>query len=115
MDKNIKKMLDEEIREEIIDLSNLQPGSEEKSAAIDDLVKLHKLRIEEAKVELEKGPITEQSKERYLRLGLEAAGIILPMIFYATWMKRGFRFEETGTYTSSTFRNLFNRFKPTNK
>lgn len=117
MDESIKKMLDEEIMEEITDLSNLQSGSEEKSTAIDDLVKLHKLRIEEAKVELEgeklkKDPITEQSKDRYLRFGLEAAGIILPLIFYAAWMKKGFKFEETGTYTSTTFRGLFNRFRP---
>lgn len=120
MDENIKQMLDEEIMEEITDLSILQSGSEEKSTAIDELVKLHKLRIEEAKVELEgeklkKDPTTEQSKDRYLKFGLEAAGIVLPLIFYAVWMNKGFKFEETGTYTSTTFRGLFNRFKPTNK
>ena len=36
-------------------------------------------------------------------------------MFYAAWMKRGFKFEENGTYTSTTFRGLFNRFKPTKK
>lgn len=28
---------------------------------------------------------------------------------------KGFKFEETGTYTSTTFRGLFNRFRPTKK
>lgn len=130
MDEEIKDLLGEEIKTEIRDLSTLEPGSKEKSTAIDDLAKLYRLRIEETKNEwdfnekydtresdniLKKDQLGEQIKDRYFRLGLEAAGIILPMIFYAAWMKRGFRFEETGTYTSTTFRGLFNRFKPTKK
>jgi hypothetical protein len=51
--------------------------------------------------------------DRYLKLGIEIIGIGLPLIFYASWMRRGFKFEETGTYTSTTFKGLFNRFKPT--
>lgn len=57
--------------------------------------------------------LCEQKKDRYFKAGLEAAGIILPLMFYATWMKRGLKFEETGTFTSTTFRGLFNRFRPT--
>lgn len=130
MGEEIKDLLGEEIKTEIRDLSTLEPGSKEKSTAIDDLAKLYRLRIEETKNEwdfnekydtresdniLKKDQLEEQVKDRYFRFGVEAAGIILPMIFYATWMKRGFRFEETGTYTSTTFRGLFNRFKPTKK
>ena len=59
--------------------------------------------------------MSEQVKDRYFRLGIAAAEIILPLVFYAAWMKRGFKFEEKGTYTSTTFRGLFNRFKPTKK
>ena len=40
---------------------------------------------------------------------------IPPLMFYGIWMKKGFKFEETGTYTSTTFRGLFNRFRPTRK
>jgi len=130
MDEEIRKLLGEEIKTEIRDLSTLEPGSKEKSTAIEDLAKLYKLRIEETKnewdfnekyesrdsdIQFKKDQLEEQVKDRYFRLGVEAAGIILPLIFYATWMKRGFRFEETGTYTSTTFRGLFNRFKPTKK
>ena len=130
MDEEIRKLLEEEIKTEIRDLSTLEPGSKEKSTAIEDLAKLYKLRIEETKNEwdfsekydaregdkqLKKDQLEEQIKDRYFRLGVEAAGIILPLIFYAIWMKRGFKFEETGTYTSTTFRGLFNRFKPTKK
>lgn len=130
MDEGIRKMLEEEIRTEIQRLSTLESGSKEKSTAIDDLVKLYKLNIEDVKGEwefgekyearesekqLKKDQLDEQVKDRYFRLGLEAAGIVLPLIFYAIWMTKGFRFEETGTYTSTTFRGLFNRFKPTKK
>ena len=130
MDEEIRDLLGEEIKTEIRDLSTFEPGSKEKSTAIEDLAKLYRLRIEEtgnewdfnekyesrdSDIQFKKDQLEEQVKDRYFKLGLEAAGIILPMIFYAAWMKRGFRFEETGTYTSTTFRGLFNRFKPTKK
>jgi len=128
MEEEIKSLLEEEIDAQIRDLSSLQPGSKEKSTAIEDLAKLYKLKIEETKakweinekyddrdsdVQLKKDQLAEQVRDRYFRLGVEAAGIVLPLIFYAVWMKRGFKFEENGTYTSTTFRGLFNRFRPT--
>lgn len=130
MDEEIRNVLGEEIKAEIQDLSTLYAGSKEKSTAIEDLAKLYKLRIEETGNELDfsekydaresdklikKDLLEEQVKDRYFKFGVEVASIILPMIFYATWMKRGFKFEETGTFTSTTFRGLFNRFKPTGK
>lgn len=126
----IRDLLGEEIKEEIQNLSTLESGSKEKSTAIEDLTKLYRLRIEELKndgdlnekyygrecdEQLKKDQLNEQVKDRYFRLGVEVAGIVLPLIFYAAWMKRGFKFEENGTYTSTTFRGLFNRFKPTKK
>ena len=126
----IRDLLGEEIKEEIQNLSTLEPGSKEKSTAIEDLATLYRLRIEELKNDgdlnekyysrecegqLKKDQLSEQVKDRYFRLGVEAAGIVLPLIFYAAWMKRGFKFEENGTFTSTTFRGLFNRFKPTKK
>lgn len=137
MDEKIKNLLCEEIEDEILKLSSLEAGSKEKSTAINDLATLYRLKIEETKTELEfdekrerrfmeinqsdsdarikRSQLTVDEKDRYFRLGIEVAGIILPLIFYAAWMKRGFRFEETGTFTSTTFRGLFNRFKPTKK
>ncbi len=138
MDENsIKELLNEEIAEEIRTLSMLESGSKEKSTAIDDLTQLYKLRIEENKSELDADEkynrrvmedesnirddevkriqIAEQVKDRYFKLGIAAAELMIPLIFYGVWMKKGFKFEETGTYTSTTFRGLFNRFRPTKK
>ena len=59
--------------------------------------------------------LDEQVKDRYFKLGIAAAEILIPIMFYGIWMRKGFKFEETGTYTSTTFRGLFNRFRPTKK
>lgn len=153
--EEIKELLDEEIANEIKDLSQFNSGTEEKSQAVNDLAVLYKLKIEETKVgmdfdekrerrkmdkdihlkdgafkeqqiyndnrvhenddRIKRDQLAEQVKDRYMRLGIAAAEIILPLIFYSVWMKRGFKFEEEGTYTSTTFKGLFNKFKPTKK
>lgn len=130
MGEKIKTMLEEEIKTEIENLSSLSAESEEYTKAVDNLVKLYKLKIEEDKTSMEyldksqnresdKGfkvaQMEENIKDRYVRIGIAAAELVLPLMFYAVWMKRGFKFEEKGTYTSTTFRGLFNRFKPTKK
>ncbi len=137
MEDNIRDLLSGEISREIQALSSLNAGSKEKSTAIDDLAKLYKLRIEESKndweydekynrrvmeeeagtrdEEMKRTQLSEQIKDRYFRLGIAAAELMIPLMFYGIWMKKGFKFEETGTYTSTTFRGLFNRFRPTRK
>lgn len=135
--KTVDELLNEEIESEIRALSELEPGSDEKTAAIDDLTKLYKLRIEENKSswdaddkynrrimdekssekddEIKKKQIEEQIKDRYFKVGIAAAELMVPLMFYGIWMNKGFRFEETGTITSSTFKGLINRFRPTKK
>ena len=137
MEENIRDLLSGEISREIQALCSLNAGSKEKSTAIDDLAKLYKLRIEESKndweydekynrrvmeeeagtrdEEMKRTQLSEQIKDRYFRLGIAAAELMIPLMFYGIWMKKGFKFEETGTYTSTTFRGLFNRFRPTRK
>lgn len=127
---NNEMTLEKVIAEEISNLSTLERGSQEKAAAIDDLAALYKLKIEEQKFKLDYierkesakkdeefkyRQLEEQVKDRYFKLGIAAAELILPLMFYAVWMKKGFKFEETGAYTSTTFRNLFNRFRPTKR
>jgi len=61
----------------------------------------------------QKQQLREQKIDRYVRTGVAAAELVLPLVFYGIWMGRGFKFEESGVYASTTFKNLFNRFKPT--
>ena len=132
----IKKLLDDAIETEINNL-NSASDADEKSEVIKNLAALHKLRIEEIKTEteieerserrimdkenhendanLKEVQLHENTLDRYVKVGIAAAELVLPLMFYGVWMKRGLRFEETGTFTSQTFKNLFNRFKPTRK
>lgn len=144
MDEQIRQALANEILSQLNNLSTLNPGSKEQQTAVENVTKLYRLGLEDVKADTDydeklyrrdvdaqheqdelnrqareeqfkKDQLAEQIKDRYFRLGIEVAEIVLPLIFYATWMKRGFKFEETGTYTSTTFRGLFNRFRPTKK
>ena len=134
-EKNVDELLSEEIAAQIKALSDLQSGTKEKSTAIDDLTKLYKLRIEENKSvwdadekynrrmmdgesvtkdnDFKERQIAEQVKDRYFRVGIAAAELLIPLMCYGIWMNKGFRFEETGTISSQVFRNLINRFRPT--
>ena len=137
MGEEIKELLDREIAEEIKNLSGLSDENGEKSTAIANLEKLYRLKIDESKMEWDvdekysrremetktsardeefrNAQLNEQVKDRYFRIGIAAAELILPLIFYGIWMRKGFKFEETGAYTSTTFKGLFNRFRPTKK
>lgn len=134
----IKSLLDGVIEQEIQNVESLNSGSDEKSAAIRDLATLHKLRIEEIKAETEAEELTLKERElnskdadrsyeeelqsrqtrgqmidRCVKAGIDVAGLVLPLICYGIWMNKGFKFEETGSFTSTTFKNLLNRFRPT--
>lgn len=97
--------LEKAIETEYENVSEMEAGSEEKASAVEDLTKL--LRV---KSDLEKAE--KEHKYKVIQFLLEGSGLILPLVFYAAQIDRGFKFEETGGYSSLTFRNLLNYFKP---
>ena len=120
MDKEIDELLAEEIRNEIEGLSDFESGSEEKLKAIKGIAELYKLKIDEYRASaeaidkeerrksedsLKSVELDDNKKDRLIRVCLAGAELVL--------MRRGLKFEETGTFTSTTFRGLFNRFRPT--
>ena len=137
MDENISKMLDEVIEAQISGLGSMTFGSSEREKAVSDLAELYRLKIEEVKGDreyeeklrrleneevdqsrerdLKYAQLAEQAKERYFKYGLAAAETLATLLFYGRWMKKGFKFEETGTFTSATFKGLINRFRPTKR
>ena len=54
---------------------------------------------------------TMNDKVKLIDIGVQAAGIILPIMFYGSWMKKGLEFEKSGTFTSNTFKSLISKFK----
>ena len=116
-------------------LSKLTPSSEEYEKAFKIMNSMGDLAINAAKNEAEiikqrddidrawtelenkqaaeKVQLKEKRFDNFVRYFLEGIGIGAPLVFYGIWMKRGLKFEETGTFTSNTFRGLINRFRLT--
>ena len=130
MGEENRSLLEEEIKAEIKRLGSLESGSQEHTTAVDSLTKLYKLKLEEDKNTYERldkienreidqesktAQMAESVKDRYFRFGMAAAELVLPLMFYGVWMRRGLKFEQDGTFTSQTFRGLFSRFRPTKK
>lgn len=115
MENNLKKKLNEELEGELAGLSSLVQGSEEHSAAVESAMKLYKLKIEEDNNEREAENRKKQNKSQnlnqWLTLGVTAAIGIANIALNWYFCERGFRFEEEGTYTSQTHKNLFPKFK----
>lgn len=125
-----KKLLNEEIEKEISKLEYLEDGTPEKATAIEQINKLYRLRIDESKVEndfklgnkkvaSDEYVALEEKESRkwtdWIRIGLDGLSVVAPLVFYGVWMKRGFKFEETGTFTSDTFRGFIKFIKPTRR
>lgn len=138
---DVRNLLEEEIEDEIRDLSSLRAGSEEKSKAIDDVAKLYRLRIEEIKAETERNDKNNQyelgksklelddeiaradydvkdaqqkaeSIERWINFGVQVGFTLGGWIAYDIWHRRGLKFEETGTIGSQWTRNLMTKMLP---
>lgn len=137
MDEQIRKALADQILASLLNLGNLDPASEEYQRAVDSATKLYHLGLDDIKSDVDYDEIIYQREaaekkeesenvksakdekkdliETIVKYSLDGVGIVLPMIFYSSWMRKGLEFEKDGTFTSVTFRNLFNRFKPTNR
>ena len=138
MDNTIEGLLDDVIKSELEKVKDSIMSPEEKRTMVEYLVKLNNIQTERKEVkrketELElkhlelEDKIEVQSDDKaykevlvkremlqtFVKGGIEVFGVVAPIMFYSAWMKRGLRFEETGTYTSQTFKGLFGKFKPT--
>lgn len=108
---NSAEMLERQIETEIQGLSTMEPDSEEKAKAVDNLTKLHKLKIDEAKIELERKNKEDENKHRYIKLIVEVGLVGAGLAFNHHWRKAGFIFEEEGSIRSSTLRDII-KFDP---
>ena len=138
MENTIEGLLDDVIKSELEKVKDSIMSPEEKRTMVEYLVKLNNIQTERKEVkrketELElkhlelEDKIEVQSDDKaykevlakremlqtFVKGGIEVFGVVAPIMFYSAWMKRGLRFEETGTYTSQTFKGLFGKFKPT--
>ena len=96
MKDKISILLDGMIEEELNNVKTLQPGTKEKTDAIEDLNQLYKLRIEEAKIEQERAhnnrdielrrvQLESQAKDRRVNVGLQIGLSMASLVAYDLW------------------------------
>lgn len=106
MANKMEQRLDEAIEQQFDKLATMDGKDEGYKTEVDTLADMCRLKIDAAKA-------TEGRWMQIAKLGVDIATVVLPLGFYGLWMKRGFEFEKTGTFTSNVFRGLFNKFRPT--
>ena len=125
----LNEMMDKELKRRFEDLENLKTGSDEQSKATDNIVKLYKRRMDENeqnvskeadedKLLLEKSKLeleAEKAKDdKLIRILTTVTSVGISIAGFAVgshWYGKGFKFEETGTICSSTFKGLMKDFR----
>lgn len=62
-----------------------------------------------------KEQLAEQKKDRYIRIGIAAAELVVPLVFFAKIYQMGYDLEKDGTFTVQTLKNLIRFIKPTKR
>lgn len=125
----LNERLNKELERRFEDLENLETGSDEQGKATDNIVKLYKLRMDEneqessknadkdkAVLERHKLELEEQKAkdDKLIRILTTVTSIGVTIAGFAVgshWYGKGFKFEETGTICSSTFKGLMKDFR----
>lgn len=125
-----RKLKDEQFKAELVlkqrqaDGDTAEHKLKEKQTEADSEHKVAELALKERELnskdadrtreeELQNRQARDQVIDRCVGTCLEVGKLVLPLMCYGIWMNRGFKFEETGAFTSTTFKNLLNRFRPT--
>lgn len=123
----IKTLLVEEVQDELDNLSNLELGSEEYKTTVDGLTKLIDRVIDIEKLESENKDkvenredendfklkqMDEERKDRWIRNGIAAAGVIIPSLVTIWGTVKSLKFEEEGTITTVVGRGFINKLLP---
>ena len=62
-----------------------------------------------------KEQLAEQKKDRYIMIGIAAAELMVPLVFFAKIYQMGYDLEKDGTITVQTLKNLIRFVKPTKR
>ena len=128
----LEDMLEETIGEQIEKFRTAEPGSDDYKESARVICEFWKICIEYTTAGMEYREKEEQrlSEERFKAQQLDIqkhnnflqlvkdyvlgfTGIAVPAIIYVVLYNKGLKFEETGSYTSGTVKNLVRFFKPT--
>ena len=119
MNEQIIEMIEKEIINTLSEMKTMEPESTERDDAMKYISKLYSILNSERKCLVDSRKMdNDEDKNKFDtilsigKLGIDLFGVVGPLVFYNSWMKKGFKFEETGMLTSQTFRGLIGKFKP---
>lgn len=105
--------LNVEIEDKFDELANLDPSSKEYSAAVDSVTKLMDRAIEIEKLEMtetqNEKQLQEDRKSRLVKNCIDVGSIVLPLAVTIWGARASFKFEETGTITTSVGRKFMDK------
>lgn len=127
---NIEEKLVEEIEQEIDGLKDIEMGSEQYKATVDGLTKLvdrtielkkfdancaekeSELEIKANELELKERQAKDDNKDKWIRNGINIAGIVIPSVITIWGTIKSLKFEETGSVTTPIGRGFINKLLP---
>lgn len=105
--------LNVEIEEKFDELAKLDPTTKEYSAAVDSVTKLMDRAIEIEKLESSETQnekqMEEDRKSRLVKNCIDVGSVVLPLAVTVWGAKASFKFEETGTITTSVGRKFMDK------
>ena len=119
MNDQIIKIMEEEIINTLLKIKDMEPGSKDREDAMNYVSYLYETLNAERKCLVDSRKVdNDEDRNKFDKLisigklGIELFGVAGPLMFYNSWMKKGFEFEKTGMITSQTFRGLIGKFNP---
>lgn len=124
----LKEKLNKELERELGELEGLELGSDQMQKAAATIEMMHKLRMNEVNsdrdLEVKKAELEAKEKELALETkkakdakviafvgsGITLGTFAIKLVNDNLWMEKGFKFEETGTFCSKVFGEIWRGF-----
>ena len=124
----LKEKLNKELERELGELEGLELGSDQMQKAAATLEMMHKLRMNEVNsdrdLEVKKAELEAKEKElaletkkakdakviAFVGTGVTLGTFAIKLVNDNLWMAKGFKFEETGTFCSKVFGEIWRGF-----
>lgn len=124
----LKEKFDKELERELGELEGLELGSDQMQKAAATIEMMHKLRMNEVNsdrdLEVKKAELEAKEKElaletkkakdtkmiAFIGTGVTLGTFAIKLVNDNLWMAKGFKFEETGTFCSKVFGEIWRGF-----
>ena len=124
----LKEKFDKELERELGELEGLELGSDQMQKAAATIETMHKLRMNEVNsdrdLEVKKAELKAKEKElaletkkakdakviAFVGTGVTLGTFAIKLVNDNLWMAKGFKFEETGTFCSKVFGEIWRGF-----